>query len=164
MSDVSMQPNVQTATPKYTPEDAAKIRNEIAQNLQEQAKQKGITPPMTISFAPEISGDTQKLTPFTNPNGLERSPEQDGFELQDTVLGASNGNVKQLISPKGAVEGISTMTAILVGLKELVNAGFDLNDLFKDRMGKNDEQNTNTPKSTNIPPESFAPKPFKATV
>ena len=163
MSDVSMQPNVQTATPKYTPEDAAKIRNEIAQNLQEQAKQKGITPPMTISFAPEISGDTQKLTPFTNPNGLERSPEQDGFVLQDAVLGASNGNVKQFISPKGAVEGISTMTAILVGLKELVNAGFDLNDLFKDRIGKNDDQNANAPKAPNITPESIAPKPFKAT-
>lgn len=146
MSDVSMQPNVQTVVPKYTPEEAMEIRKELAENLKEQAQKKGINPPVNIDFVPELSGNITNSPMLGKTNGLERSPNQDEYSANNEKLLCAS------ISPKEAVEGISSVTAVLVALKGLVNAGFDLNDLFKDRFGNNTEK---TPQQkNNITPQS----------
>jgi hypothetical protein len=65
-------------------------------------------------------------------NSLARCPQQDTFTTGD--------NVKCLaavkISPKEVAADIGAATSILIGLKQLAQAGFDVWDTFVDRFGK----------------------------
>jgi propanediol dehydratase large subunit len=65
-------------------------------------------------------------------NSLARSPKQDTFINDD--------NTKCLaavkISPKEVAADIGAATSILIGLKQLAQAGFDVWDTFVDRFGK----------------------------
>jgi hypothetical protein len=65
-------------------------------------------------------------------NSLARTPETDEFlPMQDECkyLGAA-------IKPKDVAAGIGTATSILVALKGLADAGFDVWDTFVERFGK----------------------------
>jgi propanediol dehydratase large subunit len=66
-------------------------------------------------------------------NSLERNPQQDCFAMSDNpkcFIAASK------VSPKDVAAGIGVATSILIGLKQLAQAGFDVWDTFVDRFGK----------------------------
>jgi propanediol dehydratase large subunit len=65
-------------------------------------------------------------------NSLERTPQQDTFVAGSSVKSLAAVNV----STKDIATGIGTATAILVGLKQLAQAGFDVWDTFVERFGK----------------------------
>jgi propanediol dehydratase large subunit len=65
-------------------------------------------------------------------NSLARSPQQDTFAMSDKPLGI----VATKISPKDVATGIGVATSILIGLKQLAQAGFDVWDTFVERFGK----------------------------
>jgi len=138
MADVSINNTIQQYS---APDKAASVQNDFEANLKEAAIAKGITPPAELTSALETSDK-----PSAPAGGLERSPEQDSLDTQ--MLGAG----MKSLTPKKAAEEISTATQILVGLKALFEAGFDLNDLFKDRMNnaqKNAAPAANAPAAQN---------------
>lgn len=118
MNDFSTAP---VMAQRYTPEQQAEMRRAIAEQLRADALANGKNPPITISFAPEIDGEMYP------PSRLERSPEMDMF---------ASPRLCAKISPKDVQTGITSATAVLVALKALAEAGFDVWDMFVQKFGK----------------------------
>jgi propanediol dehydratase large subunit len=66
-------------------------------------------------------------------NSFERTPQQDSFAMSDN---SKSFIAAAKVSPKDVAEGIGVATSILLGLKQLAQAGFDVWDTFVERFGK----------------------------